>query len=802
MIFTDHRFGSVAGLLLAASVLATSMFATSVLATSMLASPGAIAQERTAPHWRQQGAATAPNARHENGFVAVAARLYLIGGRGERPLEIYDPATNTWTQGARPPMELHHMQAIDYQGKLLVIGALTGRFPEESPLSHVLVYDPAADRWSEGAHIPAHRRRGASGVVLHDGVVYLVGGNRRGHNSGYVAWLDAFDPATGKWTELPDAPHARDHFHAAVIDGKLYAAGGRRSAHDTGNGMSHTVGAVDVYDIRTGRWSTSSAPLPTPRAGAASAVVDGRLLVIGGESVRQQAAHAEVEAYDPATGTWQALAPLPVGRHGTQATSHAGVLYIAAGSGNRGGGPELADLWTADTRPARAAPDPARHAFALIPEQPGSAYVDATIPNVPTAPALHATDAVFIDVDHDGDLDVVISVEHGVNRLYRNDGGGMLTYVPDAFGTRMHDSEHVRAADVDGDGNMDVVFVAESDEVHQLYLGDGNGGFNDASARLPAGSQGNGLALGDVNGDGLPDIFVGSTGETGHAPGARVTRARNLLFLNDPQRPGHFIDATRTHLPDADDQTEGAVLADMDGDGHLDLVLASPATPNRLLINDGTGRFRDASHRLEQTAPTETREVHVLDVNGDGKPDIVFFNITSNNHGWDKDPQTRLLVNDGNGHYRDETTTRLPKHTFSSWAGTVVDFNGDGAPDLLVGAIQVPGFVPLQLRAWQNDGKGRFTDVTPDVVPGVTVGRSWSMGRGDLDGDGRDDVFIGGWGTQARLLLSNIKGYQATLPPVPKLEPALQSTLHPTLQPALTPKPQRSGRGEHANSAQ
>lgn len=54
------------------------------------------------------------------------------------------------------------------------------------------------------------------------------------------------------------------------------------------------------------------------------------------------------------------------------------------------------------------------------------------------------------------------------------------------IGTRMHDSEHVRAADFDGDGNQDMVFVAESDE--------------STSARLPAGSQGNALAAGDVDG--------------------------------------------------------------------------------------------------------------------------------------------------------------------------------------------------------------------------------------------------------------------------------------------------------------
>ncbi|WP_136685728.1 FG-GAP repeat domain-containing protein [Falsirhodobacter xinxiangensis] len=410
--------------------------------------------------------------------------------------------------------------------------------------------------------------------------------------------------------------------------------------------------------------------------------------------------------------------------------------------------------------------DPATDAFAVIPEAPSSAFVDATATKMPLASSLHATDSAMLDADNDGDLDVVLSVEYGVNRLYLNEGG-TLSYQPDAFGTVMHDSEHVRTADFDGDRNADVVSVAESDEVSQLFLGDGQGGFTDASDRLPRMGQANGLALGDLNGDGLPDIFIGSTGEVDH--GASIVPARNILFLNDSHNPGHFIDATDSHLPATDDQTEGVALADMDNDGDLDVVIASPSHPNRLLLNDGSGVFTDASDRLDLPVPMETREVHVFDANGDGWNDIVFFSITSNNQGWEKDPQTRLLINDGEGRFSDETAERLPKHTFSSWAGTVVDFNRDGAPDLLVGAIQVPGFVPLQLRAWQNDGDGGFTDVTGDVVPGITVGRSWSMSQGDLDGDGHPDVVIDGWGTQARLLLSDIAGFEAALPPMPSL---------------------------------
>lgn len=293
--------------------------------------------------WQTITAPQAPTARHENGFVAVGERLYLLGGRGERPLDIFDPATGRWTQGAQPPFEIHHMQAIDYEGKLYVLGAMTGGFPEEPPLANVLIYDPALDVWSTGPEIPAHRQRGGSGVVLHEGLIYLVGGNTRGHMSGFVPWLDVFDPVSGTWTELPDAPHPRDHFHAAIIDGHIYAAAGRTSSHDTGEVMSLTVGPVDVYDIANSRWSTLAAPLPTQRAGTATVAIDGKLVVMGGESMSQVESHREVEAYDPATQTWLTLAPLPVGRHGTQATLLNGKLHLVAGSGNRGGGPELND---------------------------------------------------------------------------------------------------------------------------------------------------------------------------------------------------------------------------------------------------------------------------------------------------------------------------------------------------------------------------------------------------------------------------------------------------------------------------
>ena len=399
-------------------------------------------------------------------------------------------------------------------------------------------------------------------------------------------------------------------------------------------------------------------------------------------------------------------------------------------------------------------------AFLMAGAMPGQAqqeaastllFDDVTDTHVPVSKYLHALDVALVDVDGDGDLDAVLAVEMSANRLYINDGQGHFTWKQGALGTKAHDTEHVLSADLNRDGYPDLIFVAEEDHAHQLFLGGPGGVFTDASDRLPKMSEGNGLAVGDVNGDGLPDIVIGNSAE--ERPGKPRASGQNFLWLNDPKQPGTFIDATATHLPAYEDDTQDIALADVDGDGDLDMVVANESPPNRLLLNDGKGHFREAPKALQLLTPLETREVHVFDANGDGRPDILFLNLTSNNKKWDKDPQARLLINKGRGKFRDETKTRLPENRFSSWGGMVMDFNHDGHPDLIVGAIDVPGFKPLQLRAYANDGKGRFSDVTATVMPAATVGRSWSMAKGDVNGDGVEDLFVGTWGTQARLLL-------------------------------------------------
>ena len=276
--------------------------------------------------------------REENAFIDAGDKFYLMGGRGISAIQAYDPATNSWTNRAAPPVELNHFQALTIGGLVYAPGAFTGAFPHETAVAQLYMYNPLRDKWLTGTTIPAARRRGSAGAVAYKNKIYLVCGIKDGHYAGWVKWFDEYDPSTNTWKALPDAPRARDHFHAVVINDKLYVAGGRRSSDSTGEVWNLTIPEVDVYDFSIGQWSTlpAGSNIPTPRAGAATQVLGNELIVIGGESA-QPTAHVETEALNVQTNTWRRVADMQQKRHGTQAIKSNNGLYIAAGAGMKGG---------------------------------------------------------------------------------------------------------------------------------------------------------------------------------------------------------------------------------------------------------------------------------------------------------------------------------------------------------------------------------------------------------------------------------------------------------------------------------
>ena len=292
----------------------------------------------------------APIQRHENGYVEVNGKFYLVGGRGTHSIQVYNPADSSWDFKAEPPdnISLHHFQGASIGDTLYVIAAYNGDFPDETAVEDIYKYDIPSDTWVIGSKIPFARRRASAGVVAYNGKIYVVCGSTGGHgaSSERTTLFDEYDPITDTWTTLPNAPRARDHVHAVVINNKLYVAGGRNGE------LPDTVIEVDVYDFGTGQWSTlpSSSNFPVPRSGAASVAVGKFLVVIGGESNRQVVAHDEVHALDTETQTWITLEALNVGRHGTQAVYFDEKIYVVAGAGERGGSPELIAHEVFDTK--------------------------------------------------------------------------------------------------------------------------------------------------------------------------------------------------------------------------------------------------------------------------------------------------------------------------------------------------------------------------------------------------------------------------------------------------------------------
>ncbi len=221
-----------------------------------------------------------------------------------------------------------------------------------------------------------------------------------------------------------------------------------------------------------------------------------------------------------------------------------------------------------------------------------------------------------------------------------------------------------------------------------------------------------GVNVGDLNGDGLLDIVLGK---------GRHWPLYNRVLLNDGK--GGF---SASNLGTAPDRTYSAALADLDRDGHLDIVVSNDAPDRKLVyLNDGKGHFTEAG---TFGSPTwSTRYVTLADLNGDGYPDIVAAN---RGDGPQSPAPSFICVNDRKGHF--PACDPLPTESATSIVSA--DFDGDGALDLFV-----PHRDGGQSIVLWNDGKGHFPRSTK-----VGPAAAWiRMGAaGDFDGDGRLDLAI------------------------------------------------------------
>jgi N-acetylneuraminic acid mutarotase len=148
------------------------------------------------------------------------------------------------------------------------------------------VYDPATDTWTQEGNMRASRAAGFSTVV--DGKIYLIGGY------GGSQRVDEYDPSTDTWTTKSEMPSARRSLSTSALDGKIYAFGG----YVPGVSGHPGVATVEVYDPATDTWATAP-DMPTGRFGLRTSVVAGRIYVIGGMDKWVGSAYRSVVEYDP-----------------------------------------------------------------------------------------------------------------------------------------------------------------------------------------------------------------------------------------------------------------------------------------------------------------------------------------------------------------------------------------------------------------------------------------------------------------------------------------------------------------------
>src|SRR5271169_3451712 len=187
-------------------------------------------------------------------------------------------------------------------------------------------------------------------------------------------------------------------------------------------------------------------------------------------------------------------------------------------------------------------------------------------------------------------------------------------------------------------------------------------------------------SIGDLNGDGILDIVLAK---------GRHWPLKDVVLFGDGK--GHFTPGPL--LPNAPDRSYSAPLADLNGDGFLDMVISNDAPdPKMVLLNDGKGNFKIGGTFGDPNWPT--RNVVLADLNGDGFPDIAVAN---------RPGPAQLCFNDGRAHFKCRGLG--PETSSTILTG---DMNGDGSQDVIVACRD-----DCQSVIYFNDGKRNFVQKQP-----------------------------------------------------------------------------------------
>jgi hypothetical protein len=256
-------------------------------------------------------------ALEESASAAVAGRLYVIGGfdaagRSLRTVYVFDGTT--WRLGPPLPLGLDHAAAATLDGRLY----LSGGHSDGADSARVFRLDGAA--WT--ALSPMRHARGGHTLIAAAGRLYAIGGNTV---AGNVAAVEAYNPTSGRWSDISLLPDARNHVAGFVFANKLCVAGGR----------SPNTRRVDCFDYQNRKWSRL-ANLPQPTSGAGAATLgDGTVIVMGGEDAQESTIIGRLDRLSSA-GRWTSKETMLVPRHGFQLALFNGRAWACGGGAQAG----------------------------------------------------------------------------------------------------------------------------------------------------------------------------------------------------------------------------------------------------------------------------------------------------------------------------------------------------------------------------------------------------------------------------------------------------------------------------------
>ena len=287
-------------------------------------------------------------------------------------------------------------------------------------------------------------------------------------------------------------------------------------------------------------------------------------------------------------------------------------------------------------------------------------------------------------------------------------------------GAAEHDSVFLLfVADFDADGDDDVLIAANDDSEELpveasrgvILINDGDYSFTAAAGDSPSSVHPREALMADFNGDGGNDFFIADHGYDKHPfPGWP-----NQLLLWTPEG---YEDAS-DRLPDDSGFTHNAAVGDIDGDGDVDILVANTISDDLegpyLLLNDGSARFSMDTERLPDRVRADDNyhawAVDLVDLDGDGHADLLMGSFG------DRTTESFVYWGTGDGEYRDDNVTELATpeffHAFGNYqviSTAVRDLNGDGRPDVVLGGYD--GELHRGMQLLINAGDRTFRDET------------------------------------------------------------------------------------------